>query len=259
MLFTSEQIAELAAERATIEQKYNKLLSAYATHGYQNSRAREFAMHGFSRRLKTLKRCMSIVFDKLPPDRESLPSEDERMDGAIAIQAFVFNLFGSIDNLAWIWVLEKDVTKADGSNLSPSRVGLGPKNLEVRGSLPIAFRAHLEGLALWFENLENYRHALAHRIPLYIPPYVVRKSDEQAYRDLMMRIDDAFDRDDHEEYARLLSDQEKLVEFTPWMAHSFEERSTPIAFHPQLLADFNTLAEIAEGMKRELGTRDVLQ
>jgi hypothetical protein len=252
MTFTSEQVAEFAAERAAIEQKYYELLGAYAAHGYRNSRAREFAMQGFCRRLKTLMRCVRIVFDKLPPDRDDLPSEDDRTDGAIALQAFVFNLFGSIDNLAWIWVLEKSVTKADGSNLSPSKIGLGPKNVEVRASLPVAFRVRLEALRPWFENLENYRHALAHRIPLYIPPYVVRKSDELAYRDLIKRLDDAFDRDDRADYERLLSDQEKLVQFSPYIAHSFEERSMPIAFHPQLLADFNTLVEIADGMKRAI-------
>jgi hypothetical protein len=197
-------------------------------------------------------RCTRIVFDKLPPDRDDLPSEDDRTDSAIALQAFLFNLYGSIDNLAWIWVLEKGVTKTDGSKLSPFKVGLGSKNLEVRASLPVTFRVYLEGLSPWFENLENYRHALAHRIPLYIPPYAVRKSDEQAYRDLVKRLDDAFDRDDYEECERLLSDQEKMVEFSPWIAHSFAEQSVPIAFHPQLLADFNTLVEIAGRMKRAI-------
>lgn len=247
MIFTPEQLAELAAEHAATEQKYYELLSAYAVHGYQNSRAQEFATQGFCRRLKMLKRCMGIVFTKVPPDREGLPSEDELTDSTIAIQAFVFNLFGSIDNLAWIWVLEKS-----GLTLGKLRVGLGPKNWEVRGSLPIAFRLYLESLTPWFENLENYRHALAHRIPLYIPPHVVRPSDKQAHGDLVRRQDEAFDRGDYEGYERLLSDQEKLVEFNPLIAHSLVEPSAPIAFHPQLLADFNTLVEIAERMKREI-------
>jgi hypothetical protein len=42
----------------------------------------------------------------------------------INIQAFVFNVFGSIDNLAWIWVQEKSLAKEDGSAIPSAWVGL---------------------------------------------------------------------------------------------------------------------------------------
>lgn len=252
MTFSPEDIAKLTAEHTAIAEQYQALASAYVCHPYKDSRAREFATHGLSRRLKTLVRCIDIVFDKIPPGRNALPSDGERLDAAIAIQAFVFNLFGSIDNLAWIWVHEKKVTSADGSELRPTFVGLGPKNALVRDSLPAAFRLYLQGLHQWFEHLEDYRHALAHRIPLYIPPYVVRVSNEQAYRDLVGRQDEALNRDAFEDYECLSTDLKKLVEFSPWISHSFEERSTPVAFHPQMLADFQTLVEISNMMKRAI-------
>jgi hypothetical protein len=252
MAFSVEDVAKLTAEHAVIAEQYQALASAYVCHSYKDSRAREFATQGFSRRLKTLVRCIDIVFEKIPPTRNSLPSEDERTDAVIAIQAFVFNLFGSIDNLAWIWVHEKKVTNKDGLPLRPTLVGLGPRNVLVRDSLPATFRAYLDSLQQWFEHLEDYRHALAHRIPLYIPPYVVHPSNEQAYRDLIVRQDEALDRGAAEDYELLSIELTKVVKFRPWISHSFEERSTPVAFHPQLLVDFKTLVEISNMMKRAI-------
>lgn len=36
--------------------------------------------------------------------------------------------------------------------------------------MPAELQAYLAEHDAWFEYLEDYRHALAHRIPLYIPP-----------------------------------------------------------------------------------------
>jgi len=36
---------------------------------------------------------------------------------------------------------------------------------------------------LKFVHIAELRHALAHRIPLYIPPYVIQAADEAAYKD----------------------------------------------------------------------------
>jgi hypothetical protein len=44
------------------------------------------------------------------------------------------NAFGCLDNLAWIGVCEKAVLNAEGKELEPLRVGLGPKSKEVRAS-----------------------------------------------------------------------------------------------------------------------------
>jgi hypothetical protein len=87
----------------------------------------------------------------------------------INIQAFVFNVFGSIDNLAWIWVREKGLAMDDGLPIPNAWVGLGKKNRFVRHSFSTEFQEFLKGLNDWFDHLDDFRHALAHRIPLYYP------------------------------------------------------------------------------------------
>ena len=213
----------------------------------------EYAKHGFLRRLGTLLRCIENTFELLPPNRDDEPPErNVRIDATINIEAFVFNVFGAIDNLAWIWVSEIQLTKSDGSAIPNGWVGLGPKNEYVRKSLPQTLQIYLSSRDVWFQHLENFRHALAHRIPLYIPPYIVSPEREEEWRSLERAIDDAMLRGDAEAEAQLKESQNKLCRFRPWMIHSFSEGSRPVAFHAQLIADFKTLEELALKILPEL-------
>ena len=198
-------------------------------------------------------RCVANVFRILPPNRADLPSMDELFDGMINIQAFVFNMFGSIDNLAWIWVREKPVRNEDGSEIPKSWVGLGKDNKFVRSSLSAEFQEYLKELNDWFAHLDDFRHALAHRIPLFIPPFSIPKDKEAAYRQLEDRKREAIHEwRDFVEYNRLDAEQKALATFIPQMTHSIEEGAAHIKFHPQLLTDFLTVEGIAQKMLDEL-------
>jgi hypothetical protein len=65
--------------------------------------------------LKTMARCIQNVFALIQPERQELPTVDELSDATINIQSFVFNSYGAIDNLAWIWVSEKGQKRGDGT------------------------------------------------------------------------------------------------------------------------------------------------
>lgn len=252
MPFSREQLDEIEREYVTIAQKHLELMSGYLNRIYCNPRAREYATHGFMRRVKTLTRCIQNVFEILPPDRVTIPTTEELSDSAINIQAFVFNVFGCADNLAWIYVFEKGVLNTNGSELRPNQVGLRVGNARVRESFSPEFRNYLAGLDAWFEYQENFRHALAHRIPLYIPPYVVHPDNEAAYQSLEERMTSALNLRDVPEYDRLSAEQEGLGVFSPRMTHSFAEARGTIMFHSQLIADFNTIDELGRMMLQEL-------
>ncbi|MGB6176678.1 MAG: hypothetical protein WBF43_10170 [Methylocella sp.] len=250
--FSKKALEVLKKEHLAIDHKYKRLLVGYSEHGYKASRAKEYATNGFLRRLQTLVRCIDTVFKILPPDLAELPTHDELLDATINIQAFVFNVFGSIDNLAWIWVWEKGLTNDDGSPISPLLVGLGKKNKLVRDSFSPEFQECLSKLDKWFDNLDNFRHALAHRIPLYIPPYVVPNGKVAAYQQLIARMTEALNRLDFEEHERLSAEQMTLARFIPCVTHSFEEKVTPVFFHGQMLADFKTIEVLAQKILAEL-------
>jgi hypothetical protein len=121
--------------------------------------------------------------------------------------------------------------------------------------LSVGFRDYLETIDEWFEQLENFRHALAHRIPIYIPPHVVPMSKEQAYQDLESRKLRALARLDVNEHDRLDAEQKKLVVFRPWMTHSFSEGAPTVIFHGPLIQDFQTIETLAWKAMEELEAR----
>ena len=252
--FSNEHLALLEEEYRAIPGKCQKLSGDFLRHNYNNARAREYAIHGFSRRLNTLARCIENTFGILPPDIPGLPTREQLSDAAINVQAFVFNVFGSLDNLAWVWVSEKGLTKNDGSPIPNTWVGLKSGNTLVRSSFSPEFQKYLLELDAWFNYLEDFRHALAHRIPLYIPPYVVSKANEAAYREHQDRMDAAAARRDFAEYDRLSNEQDALGVFRPWVTHSVgEQLAGPVMLHAQLLADFATVEAVAQKFLVELG------
>lgn len=245
-MYRAEDIQRIQNEYGLVKEKYEHLLIRFTHRTYSNARAQEYGTQGFSRRLQTLRRCIKNVFTILPPDRTAKPTKDELSDATINIQAFVFNVFGSIDNLAWMWVLEKGLT------IDRFEIGLRPKNALLRRSFSIEFQHYLGKFDEWFGYLENFRHALAHRIPLYIPPYMVPKSAADKYKQLDLQMTEAFARLDFDAYERLSEEQERLGVFQPLFTHSYAEKSRSVAFHAQLLADFNTVVELGQNLLLEL-------
>jgi hypothetical protein len=177
---------------------------------------------------------------------------EELIDAVVHIQAFIFNAFGCLDNFAWIWVCEKQLTQDDGTPILDTWVGLGKKNRTVRASLPADLRTYLKSLDAWFDDLENFRHALAHRIPLYIPPKVVSRQDANTYKLLGKRKAKALKRGLLDKAAALAAAQDALVRFEPVMMHSPQDKSKRIVLHPRLLSDFGIIAEIGWKMHAAL-------
>lgn len=252
MYFTEEMLAELATDHEALRAKYDEMYTGYLHRDYVSDRGREFGHHGLLRRIQSLKRCIDRVYELLPPERDEHPTDDARHNAELIIQAFVFNTFGTADNLAWIWVSEKNITRADGSPIPMSAVGIR-KEL-VRRSFTVRFRTLLDERADWFTYLEGFRHGLAHRIPLYIPPYIVTHDNEGAYRVLEATKNDAARRGNLADYERLDGEQKALTAFRPWMQHSFIEEAQPIVFHSQMIADFNTLHEMAMMLLNDLAS-----
>src|SRR5262249_26596232 len=154
--------------------QYLNLISRYQARKYLSDRGKEYAFHGFGRRLNLLRTAIDQVFTALPPERDGIPEEDEILGATIAIQAFVVNVVGCVDNLAWVWVYEKSVKASNGQELDRKSVGFWKR--EVQASMSQKFRVYLDERKAWFDSINNFRDALAHRIPFYIPPYGVPNS-----------------------------------------------------------------------------------
>jgi hypothetical protein len=181
--FSDAQISEMEHECALLTSRYADLLFKVTAIPFKNEKAREYALHGFARRLGVMLRAIEIVFDKVPPDLATIPGRDDLNDATIAIHAFITNVFGCIDNLAWVWALEKSALDARGKPLGKRDIGIDPQQ-RLWTSLPTTLQQTLTGNKLWFGAMRDYRDSLSHRIPLYIPPHIVPHAAENKYREL---------------------------------------------------------------------------
>jgi hypothetical protein len=246
--FTKAQLADIRAKFLAVEGKADRLVLRYVGHRFKNTQAGEFAHHGFGRRVGTMRRCMENVWKTVPPTTVKVPPKSKLYDVQINIQSFVTNLYGCVDNLAWVWVHERGLA----GSIPRSNVGLRKRHAALRASLSDEFRAHLGTLDAWFEYVVEYRDALAHRIPLYVPPGGVRPKDVDAYNSISAAMTDALNRLDPDGYFRLQVHQDELLVFQPLITHSVSETTAHFAFHAQMIADFLTIEELGEKMLAEL-------
>ena len=247
--FSDQRIAELNTGRDKVGKQFAELRERLALRAYKTERGAKFAKHGLCRRLETLARTIDQVYDLLPPSQEEIPSREKVIDATTAIQGFIMNAFGCLENIAWVLFHEMDIKNGDGTPLDQRDVGLGKKPL--RKKLSAQFRAYLDGKKDWLANLISFRDSLAHRIPLYIPPYAIPKPNQIKYDELEKAkwVEPA--KSDPKEYERLKAEQLKLCQFIPGMMHSIFD-SPQVEFHSQLLNDYVTIDDYVRTMLEEL-------
>ena len=253
MSFTCADMERFYAWDMALSGKREAIAAAYAGQRFENETARAFATEGFVRRLQLMEDCVARAMELFPPRIRRVPDRFAVREAAIHLQAFVVNVRGCTDNLAHVWVHEKGLTVGDGSALAGARVGFGPGNDEVLESLSAEFAGYLGELRPWFEYLERFRGALEHHVPLYVPVSAVSDETLKAFAQLGERIGTP-ELDGHTEEAdRLTRERGALVSFFPIVEHALGENARKWAFHFQMMTDFETVADIAERLLRELG------
>lgn len=250
--YKDKDIAGMWKRLHELEAEYGALCENILHHGFSTSTGEEFARHGFLRRCDILWDCVQKTFDIIPPDINEKPSRDQTKDVTIFLHCFMVHVFGACDDLAWILVLEKDIKRPDGRKLPQSRIGFRKDNKIVRDQLPENMLGVLKGFQKWFDHVDEFRHSLAHRIPLYVPPFIVHPDNEADYLRLERDSFKAQVKGNLEDHRRLKKAQDDLTFFRPWFLHSFLEKSPRVVIHPQMLADFGAVIELGEATFLEL-------
>lgn len=229
MKFNPDQVKQLRLAYCDVKKKYTKCLLEWSKLAdfLPSKESKEYFQHGFMRRFTTLKRCIDNIYRIWPPERTTLLSEEEREDLVINLQAFIFNVFGSLENINQIVNMVKN--KTDSTCIQK-------------------LKKHLESdrHKKWNKYLQNFRHALGHRIPLYVPPFIISPEKTKLYSDFEKQAWEALLKKDFDHHERLKQKQGSLREACPLMTHSFSEKSYQVFFHSQVLADFNTVIGVAE-------------
>ena len=74
-----------------------------------NKKAKEYLMQGAGRRLGILSRCIENIYDIFPVNRTELLPREDLLDLGINLHAFMVNISGLFDNLAWVFAFEFDL------------------------------------------------------------------------------------------------------------------------------------------------------
>lgn len=256
MNYTPEQLAMIRRELKSVSAELTALswdLVSRVAQSLKVDRSKEYLNHGVCRRLYIISRCIENIFSIFPPDRKELLTKDERNDVEINLHAFVIHVYGLQDNLAWLYVYEKRLE----SKIKGGRRGVGLFNPKTQLHLPKEVHTYLteERIKSWHDRYaKNYRDALAHRIPLYIPPFTIAPADRAKYEELERQTWEHLKRGELEKHKAAQAEQTRLCHISDLFLHSFadDDRSPPMRLHPQVISDAMTIIEITKVVRKYL-------
>lgn len=242
MPFSPEKVIELteAFDERTDKLRRIKGACVMEYRVTDGDKVREYLHHGVSRRFGILWYAITNVFQDFPVATTEKLDRDALMRVQINLQAFFINAIGVFDNFAWCYIY---LHKLEG------RIG-GPQNVDMFKSkmqalLPPALKSYLTSAQTknWYEDyFKAYRDALAHRIPLYIPPYTYTPDEKDRAEELQTRRNKAIEDHDFALVDALGIEREGLGSPSFFFAQSFTEKP-PLILHPQMLVDAETVVE----------------
>jgi len=245
-IFRDEDIAKIEKDLILLKSRYAELLrSTFKIEALlKNAKAKEYLLHGVSRRLGVIERCVENIYSIFPLQREQLLNWDELKDVDINLHAFFVNIFGLLDNMAWVAVYEKDRRKG----INKKDVGL--YRIRTQEILSDNFRIYLNSdrMKKWHdEYLKNYRDALSHRIPLYVPPKSLTPDQQKQVADIEEKRNKAIKDRDFFLMDDVQKEEDNIGIPSPFFVHSLAETGNKmVMLHAQVITDFSTVEEIVE-------------
>ncbi len=249
--YTDEQIRDYEEGRREWMRRGDDLTDTALSYPFQNLRAEQFSREGFVRRLNYLDHAMYRLADIYPPNLIKASRGTVR-DAELLVQSFVMNVFGAIDNLAWVWVLERGIKRPDGKELRRTEVVFdGPQACTLVESLTPALHTVICEGGEWFKALRTYRDGVAHQIPIYIPR-LLNEDEAQKATNLSIAINEAVAARSHKLVHDLLDERSSLGDYGAFMALNGEQ--SPMMLHPQMVCDLATVVNLGETLFAELNT-----
>ena len=250
MRYDDQALKSIAEKYVEVDRIHDQLalqLSSMLS-SIRDAKAKDYLTQGVGRRLNILTRCIHNIFSIFPVGRTKNLAPEELADLDINLHALFVNLSGLLDNLGWVFVFENDLLgSAEEGKLGKEDIGLFKKKTQSR--LPEKLRTYLNTgrMKRWYsEYSKNYRDALAHRIPLYVPPFVLNREEQEKYLALEDQIHglDLSVYDNFAIYDQLREKQKELGQPSLVFTHSFDEGSQPMLLHVQVITDYLTIEQI---------------
>ncbi len=221
-MYSTEQIDELHGLSREYYAKCFKLQARLVLLSESMSNgAKEHAVYGIARRLRTIFACVKFFFEKLPPNLTSEAESEVQSQGNANLHAFLINCCGINDNIAWF--LAYHIGLDQEIDLEKNKHDIGLFRKEFKKHLPENVLEKVESFKEWHKFIVNQRHPTAHRIPPYIIPYIQSTTTGN-------------------------------IDYTPYYIHAFD-KSHPVPLHAQVICDVGAILELVEAMLDDVRAR----
>lgn len=251
MNYTQKAIESLNEERPQVARRLERLMISALREEQKMTveEAAEYLRFGVGRRLSVMKHCLNTVFDLFPP-QEVKPLRAEQLNVVqISLQAFVINLSGIFDNFAWAFVLRHGLQLRELADKrgDPDRMKIGMFTPATQAFLPaelVAWATSPQIKAWQADYLKAYRDALAHRIPLYIPPSRLTDAEAKRFSEIQTLELELIEAHNFDELERVRAERDALGKSYPIYLETPKGRR--VMLHPQMLCDGLTVLEFGE-------------
>jgi hypothetical protein len=251
MIYPKEALPVLVQQHEDVQRRLRDAYLAsveFSMTKLSNEEAREFMGHGVARRLGVIAKAAQNIFSIFPPDRLKPLGRELLEDLNINLHAFVLHVNALQDNLAWTYVSEYGIEVK-----RRQAVSLFGEDLKSRLPRPVQKFLNQESIKKWHKEYStDFRDALAHRIPLYVPPAQLTAAEGLRSKELNEEFWRRLQSHEFEAAERAQEEQNALGTACPQFAHSLRGAS-PMVLHPQVISDGLTALELYETVTTHWG------
>lgn len=245
MTYSEEQLHQLQRDFLLQRTRLSDLLVNVGHKSFDTEQALRFSRYGLGRRIKLVQEAFRGIFNSTPPNTVTVPEVNSLTTTSIFLQALISNIYGCLDNIAWIW-FHQNHDNEEIARIHRNRIGLTTSHASLRQSLPSEFNAKLEEYDDWISHIKEIRDALAHQIPIYLVPYMVNPENRERHDQLEREKFQVLLAEGFEAFERLETEQKELSFFKPYWVKDTNGKIQMYVLHPQAICDVMTLAEILE-------------
>lgn len=246
VFFGNTATGDIEREYETALSEQSRLLELVFDHDFRTQHGKYIAINGFLERIEEMGRCLHKVFDLTPPNDSGIHQSEHCIEAEKNIQAFLFHLIMGLRNLELVWDAEKENRISLGVTNDTCKTGLW------RGSISRSYRQSLRNYSTqrmnWHYNVVDFHTSLQHRVPFSAHPSRTGSDPSDLHQIFEAAKREALRTGNHDEHA-LLDSTERLLD----KLHSSSTRTarpTPklVVFHAQLIADLNTVDDLAHNV-----------
>jgi hypothetical protein len=245
MGYEGSQVLELVRYNAKVRGDLQNLMLRNVMEGetLSDQGAREYLHRGVGRRLNVIHLSVSRIFELFPPSRRKPLPKAALNEVQVYLHAFVVNLSGIFDCWAWAFVLRHGLLSNIGG---PRDIGMFLQR--TQRLLPTALQTYVssEPIKSWHETyLKSFRDALAHRIPLYIPPSAYTSEEARRFNELESQKGEFLRAGNAVEAHRVMDEQDELgtAALVFMQELTSDPNAKPVFLHPQVNSDAATVVE----------------